>query len=217
MKKLFWILWIFLCAGGAIAQIDESAELIARDALLAAANTAVQEPEADLLLVEDQTRIRYEADGTCSYLSDSSYKILTESGRQEKSTVQIGYSASYGRSRFVRAEVIKPDGRVISLDLAAQSREAIDQGQMAANIYDPSHKTVQLTVPGLEIGDVLRYTVAGEMTKTIVPGTWSDLFTFEETFPTRTRFWRGGCRRSPRCRRCWRPGRLQPPRTRFRW
>jgi transglutaminase-like putative cysteine protease len=185
MKKLFLTLWILLCAGLATAQLDLSAELIARETLLAAAYAAVQEPEADLLLVEDQTRIRYETDGTSSYLSDSAYKILTESGRQEKSTVQIGYSASYGNARFVRAEVIKPNGQIIALDLAVQSREAIDQGQMAANIYDPSHKTVQLTVPGLEIGDVLRCTVASEMTKTIVPETWSDLFTLEETFPIR--------------------------------
>lgn len=183
MKKQFLTALFVLIASLTFAQLDLSAELIARDTLTAAARSTAPYPDADMLLVEDQTRIRYETDGTYRYITDMAFKILTEKGRQEKSNVEIGYSASYGTVRFVRAEVAKPDGRIIPVDLAAQSREAINQGQMDANIYDPNQKTVKLTVPGLGIGDVLRYTIASEQTKTVVPGTWSDLFTLEETFP----------------------------------
>ncbi len=183
MKKQFLTALIVVSAGLASAQFDLSAELIARHTLTAAARSAAKYPDADMLLVEDQTRIRYETDGTYRYITDMAFKILTEKGRQEKSNIEIGYSTAYGTMRFVRAEVAKPDGRIIPVDLAAQSRESINQGQMEANIYDPNEKSVKLTVPDLGIGDVLRYTVSSEQTKTVVPGTWGDLFTLEETFP----------------------------------
>jgi transglutaminase-like putative cysteine protease len=183
MKKLLLFILSTLSAGLAAAQLDLSAELISRETLIGAVRSAETYPEADVLLVEGQTRIRYETNGTSRYITDAAYKILTEKGRQEKSSLSIGYSTDYGTMRFVRAEVVKPDGRVVPVDLATQSREAINQGQMDANIYDPSQKDIKLTVPDLKIGDILRYTVASEQTKTVVPDTWSELFTFEDTFP----------------------------------
>ena len=183
MKKLLLLVLMVLSGGFAFAQLDLSAELITRDTLTFAARSNTKYPDADMLLVEDQTRIRYETDGTHRYITDMAYKILTEKGRQEKSSVSIGYDAAYGIMRFVRAEVVKPDGRVIPVDLATQSRETVNQGQMDSNIYDPNQKDIKLTIPDLCIGDILRYTVSSDQTKTVVPGTWGDLFTLEETFP----------------------------------
>jgi len=183
MKKLFLTALLVLSASLTFAQLDLSAELIAKETLTESVRSATAYPDADMLLVDDQTTVRYEADGSYSYISDMAFKILTEKGRQEKSSISIGYSTDYGTMRFVRAEVAKPDGRIVPVDLAAQSREAVNQGQMNANIYDPSQKDIKLTIPDLGIGDVLRYTVASEQTKTVVPNTWSDLFTLEETFP----------------------------------
>ena len=183
MKKLFLTVLLLLHASLALAAFDFSAELIARESLISAATSVSTDPNADLLLVDDQTKIRYETDGTSYNLYDTAFKILTEKGRQEKSSIHIGYSTDYGTMHFVRAEIIKPDGTLVAIDLTSQSREAIDQGQMAANIYDPSQKSIILTVPGLETGDILRYTVASKNTKTVVPNSWSDLFILEETFP----------------------------------
>jgi transglutaminase-like putative cysteine protease len=183
MKKQLLIAFFILSTGFAVAQLDLSSELIARQTLISSARSDIKYQDADILLVEDQTRIRYEIDGTYRYITDVAFKILTEKGRQEKSSIVIGYNTTYGSMRFVRAEVSKPDGRLIAVNLAAQSRESINQGQMEANIYDPNQKTIQLTVPDLQIGDVLRYTIASEQTKTVVPNTWGDLFTFEDTFP----------------------------------
>ena len=183
MKKHLLFALLILNAGLASAQLDLSAELITRETLTSAARLGSEYPNADILMVESQTRTRYETNGTYCYITDTAFKILTEKGRQEKSSVVIGYSTTYGTMRFVRAEVVKPDGRTVPVDLAAQSREAINQGQMEANIYDPHEKNIILTVPDLQIGDILRYTVASEQTKTVVPGTWGDLCTFEDTFP----------------------------------
>ncbi len=185
MKKLFLTALLILSAGLAFAQIDLSAELIARETLAGEARSAETYPDADILLVENQTRVRYETNGTSRYITDTACKILTEKGRQDESSISIGYSTDYGTMRFVRAEVIKPDGRTIPVDLATQSREAINQGQMDANIYDPAQKDIKLTIPDLGIGDILRYTISGEQTKTVVPDTWSELFTLEEPYPIR--------------------------------
>jgi len=185
MKKLFLTALLILNAGLAFAQIDLSAELISRETLVGEARSAATYPDADILLVENQTRIRYETDGTSRYITDTACKIMTEKGRQDESSISIGYSTKYGTMRFVRAEVIKPDGRTIPVDLATQSREAINQGQMDANIYDPAQKDIKLTIPDLGIGDILRYTISGEQTKTVVPDTWSELFTLEEPYPIR--------------------------------
>jgi transglutaminase-like putative cysteine protease len=183
MKKLFLLGLLVLGASLACAQLDLSAELISREQLSTLTRAAADYPDADILLLENQTRIRYETNGTYRSLSDTAYQILTEKGRQEKSSVSTFYDKKYGTARFVRAEVVKPDGRIIPIDLTAQSRESIEQGQMSANIYDPNYKIIRLTIPGLEIGDVLRYTVASDQTKVPVPNTWGDLITGEETFP----------------------------------
>ena len=183
MKKYLLIALLVLSAGLVSAQFDLSAELIARETLISAARSGTEYPDADMLMVENLTKVRYEADGTSKYITDTAFRILTEKGRQEKSSIVVGYSTTYGTMQFVRAAVVKPDGRVIPVDLAAQSREAINQGQMEANIYDPHEKVIKLTIPDLQIGDVLRYTVASEQTKTVVPNTWGDLFTLEDTFP----------------------------------
>jgi len=184
MKKILFVglLLLFALTAGAQTDVWISAETLRTAAAEPATKTY---PDADVLLVEDWTRQRYEADGNDRFDCDIAFKILTEKGRQEKSTVQIGYSAAYGSLRFTSAQVIKPDGSVTDIDLETQTREAISAGQMNANIYDPNHKTIRLSVPDLKVGDVLRYSYTGEHTKAVVPGTWSDVFTFEETFPTR--------------------------------
>lgn len=183
MKKLILIAFLAVQTCFVFAQLALSSELIAREQLSSLARPASAYPDADVLLLEDQTRIRYETNGTYQLLSDMAFQILTEKGRQENTGISTSYNTKYGTAQFVRVEVIKPSGQVVPVDLATQSREVIDQGQMSANIYDPCEKIIQVTVPELETGDILRYTVAHDVTKTVVPGTWSDLFTLEESFP----------------------------------
>lgn len=151
----------------------------------AAAPVSQFDSDSDVVLVDEVIRIQYQADGTDRYDCDAAFKILTEKGRQEKSTVRLGYSAAYGSVSFTAARIFRPDGSVTDIDLTTQVREAIEQGQMEANIFDPSHKTICLTVPGLTAGDVLQYRFSGERTKAVVPGTWSDSFTLEDVYPVR--------------------------------
>lgn len=184
MKKCTSILIALLLAATAFGRLDLNAQLIDQGTLVSAtAITATEYPDADILVVNDMIRIAYEKSGSYNYINDVALKILTEKGRQERSTISLGYDAAYGTMRFVRAERVRPDGSTVSIDVKKQSREAISAGQMGSNIYDPNSKEIKLTVPGLEIGDVLRYTYSSEQAKTVVPGTWSDIYTLEEACP----------------------------------
>jgi len=179
MKK--WILLLVFALSAQLLPAMDSGNVEWRQA--ASQATLTRYPDADVVLIDDINRIQYETDGTHSYRGEVLFKILTEKGRQEKSSVTMGFDAAYGSLRLLQAEIIKPDGRIVKTDLEKQTRETISAGQMSANIYDPNSKTLTLSVPDLEIGDVLHYAYAGERTKTVVPNSWSDWFTLEESDP----------------------------------
>ena len=185
MKKQILLILVFCLATAGLCADEEVSLTFAQRALLntAAPVSLQQYPDADMVLLEDITRLEYQNNGSYSYTDDVAYKILTEKGRQKKTTVTLGYDAAYGHTGFTLAEVIKPNGSVVVIDLEAQIRESIDSSQMDANIYDPNNKSVRLSVPDLELGDILHYVFRGERTKTVVPNSWSDLFLFEDTAP----------------------------------
>jgi len=143
----------------------------------------IRYPDADVVILEDISRIRYKTDGTYTYSGELRVKVLTEKGRQETSSVTLGFDAAYGSVQFIQADIIKPEGRIVGIDLETQTCEAISAGQMNANIYDPNHKIVQLNVPDLKIGDILSYSYEGERIKTVVPNSFSDGFTLEKSNP----------------------------------
>lgn len=150
---------------------------------LAATATVGAYPDADQVLVADFTRIDYAPDGTDVEVNEEYTKVLTEKGKREGRTRDYGFMSHYERVHILCAEVIRPDGTRIPIDVAAQSREMVDPSQMGSNIFDPNSKVLSLTIPGLEIGDVRRLVVARTTTKARVPDTWSDYTVFEYSSP----------------------------------
>ena len=83
-------------------------------------------------------------------------KVLTEKGKRQPPHPRPRLSCSpISPCEVVKLEVIKPDGEVVPVDVAANSKETIDDSQMAENIYDPNSKVLQVNIPELEIGDVV--------------------------------------------------------------
>jgi hypothetical protein len=80
----------------------------------------------------------------------------------------------YTRVTVCLIEVYKADGTSQAIDIAAQSKEMVDRSQMEMNIYDPNMKVLQVGIPGLEVGDVLRYVIRRDTMKARVADTWSD-------------------------------------------
>jgi transglutaminase-like putative cysteine protease len=151
----------------------------------AAGVTAEGYPDADTVLVDDLVREAYRPDGTAESLDDEYTKILTEKGRRENAVRSFFFLAAYGTVTVSRVEIVKPDGRRVAVDPAANSRVAIDAGQMGANIFDPNMKFLQLSVPGLEVGDLLHLTAIRTRHKSHVPDTWADGTPLEGDMPVR--------------------------------
>ncbi len=149
----------------------------------AAEATAEKYPDSDDVLIHDFTQVTYQTDGTSETWSDTAVKILTEKGKRDNRSLMRSFNISYGTNTFTKVQVIKPDGTINEIDIVAQSKVMVDPSQMNANIYNPNSKVLKLSVPGLEIGDTLRYIVHSLRTKTVVPDTWGDYQTFEHSSP----------------------------------
>ncbi len=156
---------------------------VAAAVALAAEVDLARYPDADAVLVSGSRRVRYEPDGRAVELSEEVVRYLTEKGRRGGRVRSYGFMAHYGRVEILEAEVIRPDGTVLPVDVAAQSREMVEPSQMGSNIFDPNQRVLRLTFPELEIGDMTRLTVRRTTDKARVPGSWSDYAVFEFTRP----------------------------------
>ena len=149
----------------------------------AKAVTAAQFPDADRVLVDDHVMEIFEKDGTSVHWDDEFSKVLTEKGRRDASSSAIPFNLHYGTAMVCRAEIIKPGGRIISIDTATYSRIMTEPGQMGSNIYDPDEKMLSFSLPGVEIGDLYHLLTCNITTKSRMPGTWSDESVFEFDMP----------------------------------
>ena len=176
-----------VCAVQAVPEtwLPSAGFLLERDAVVAAsANvTAACFPDADRVLVDNRVRETYEPDGTSVLWDDEYSKILTEKGRRDATTYTVHFNANYGTSFVHRVEIIKPDGRVVGIDVAGQSRVMTEPGQMGSNIYDPANKILSVSLSGLEIGDLCHVVTCRIVTKARMSDTWADYAVFEYDLP----------------------------------
>ena len=68
---------------------------------------------------------------------------------------------------------------MVPVDVAANSKETIDESQMAENIYDPNSKVLQVNIPELEIGDVVHSVIRTDTQRSIIPGQYAEDNMFE--------------------------------------
>ena len=183
---------LFLCALLAIALQAEplawdtpQPQLLDTAALQKTATlvTTARFPDADEVQLDRETFIRYQADGTWFQVMDIASKLLTEKGIEENRVVSSWYTATTSRAKISLVQLLKPDGTVTEIDLAKNTSEQIEPSSMRSNIYDPNHKVIKVTVPGLEIGDTLRIVMVDELRKPRVPNSFSDYFTLEGGAP----------------------------------
>jgi hypothetical protein len=164
---------------------DALATLLDREQVVksAAEVTSQAYPNADLVQVDDFTRCEYRPDGTGMMWSDNYTKVLTEKGRREEQGLSFGFLLPYNKVAVSVVELIKPDGSIVPVDVAKQSKVMIDRSQMSSNIYDPNSKILQVGVPGVEIGDVLHVVMQQHTMRRQMPDTWDDYQVFESTSP----------------------------------
>ena len=176
---------LLLFSGQAYAYVDVPAVLIDRDATLVAAQdvTAERYPDADTVLVDAHTWVRYNDDGTYVQHDERYQKVLTREGVVSLKSLSSWFTVPYNTTRFVLVEVIRPDGTAIPVDVAANSRVMIDRSQMDANIYNPNDKILSVNLPELGIGDVVHYRMEDDFSKVRIPGSFSDMVMLEGPYP----------------------------------
>ena len=181
MKRILFLVGLLALSAAARAGLLDEAAL---KAALAQVNAQAY-PDADRVLVDEVQQVVYAADGSSTARVDICVKTLTEKGRRSQATLSTGFDTHYGTGCFTRVSVLKPDGRELAVDVAAQSRVMTDQSMMGMNIYDPAEKVLQVTVPDLEVGNAVRYELEQLSFKSPIPDAWCDLTLCEDEMPIR--------------------------------
>ena len=147
----------------------------------AAEITAQKYPEDDAATVEQRSVRNYRADGTGESQDESFTKVLTEKGKRGNRELAFSFMLPYWTIEISKVEVLKPDGTKVAVDVAANSKESIDDGQMSMNIYDPNMRVLRLGIPQLEIGDTVHTVVRQIIHRSIMPDEYDEGNVFEGT------------------------------------
>ncbi len=178
------LVWIFgyapLCSALTFSHID-------RDQAIDAAHgvTAAKYPNAEVVQVDGCHWVSYNKDGTYSEWYEVYMKIMTEKGKRRYKTVSSSYTIPYNTTEIMLVEVIHPDGSVMEVDVKKNLSDMIEQSQMDSNIYDPNNRIMRVSVPEVNVGDVVHFVVHDEFTKTRMADTFSDYVLFEGTDPVK--------------------------------
>lgn len=112
-------------------------------------------PNADSVVLESVSRIKYNSDGTYIATERQREKILTERGRRENGTFSLSYSKRYGEARIVSVGICGKDGKTRQIEISGLTKEATDNSSNSMNIYDPFDRKITCNIPGLQLGDIL--------------------------------------------------------------
>ncbi len=179
----FFILTAFLLAGAPAVKKDIVTAVDCRIVKKGELVTEKQFPEADNVLLFEKERYTYNKEGTYRVTDELYVKILTEKGRAGLRQLTFHFNLHYNKFKVEELSVIKPGGRIVPVDIAANSRIVIDSSQMASNIYDPAQKCLVLSIPRIEVGDILYLRTADEHFKARIPGFWSCYTLLQSTWP----------------------------------
>ncbi len=151
----------------------------------AAEITKEKYPDCDSATVEKNLVRLYRTDGTGECQDEAFVKVLTEKGKRNNRTIGLSFMLPYSTEEVTKLEVIKPDGSVTPVDIAANSKETIDESQMEMNIYDPNSRILQVNIPQLDIGDVIHSVSRQTILRSYMPGQYAELNVFEDEGYTR--------------------------------
>ena len=169
---------------GAVLRAGEAA--VTLDGILlknAAKITKAQFPESDSVILRENESYTYEKSGVYSSTDELYVKILTENGRVSLRRLSFYFNTHYNRVSVQKILIIKPHGKRIDVDVAGNSRQVIDSSQMASNIYDPASRRLVVTIPHLEVGDILYLKSSNEHFKPRIPNFWSNYSLLQSDSP----------------------------------
>ena len=141
---------------------------------VAAEITVAKYPDSDDVTVEKKMMRVYRPDGTGEAQDETFTKVLTEKGKRNNRTLSLSFLLPYFTAEVVKLEVIGTKGETVVVDVAANSKETIDDSQMAMNIYDPNSKVLRVNIPKLEVGDVVHSVTRQTTRRAIMEGEFAE-------------------------------------------
>lgn len=186
MKSWIILLFISLFFNGALLSAAVKEKSVFPDSRIwESSRKAVKEhfPDADNVLLREKECYTYEKSGKYRADDELYVKILTEKGRVSLRRLSFYFNTHYNRIQVLQVSVIKPDGKIENVDIPGNSREVIDSSQMASNIYDPASKRLVVSIPRIEVGDILYVRTSDEHFKPRMPGFWSNYSLLQSDWP----------------------------------
>ncbi|MBO5722412.1 MAG: DUF3857 and transglutaminase domain-containing protein, partial [Lentisphaeria bacterium] len=138
-------------------------------------------PDAEKIVLEEKEKISYNSNGTGKRSSRAYILIVNDDGKRGMAGNSLYFNDFYQKVPEVAVEIIKPDGRVVKVDL--QKKIATESSQMNSNIYDPANKVLSFGIPGLEVGDIAVVDYSIESIRPRMQGIWCDIICFQSTDP----------------------------------
>lgn len=186
MKNLLGVFLIFTAFFLAGTPAEKNVSPAAADARIikkAESVTKDRFPDADNVLLYEKERSSYNTNGTYRSTDEFYVKVLTEKGRSGLRQLSFHFNDHYNRVNIEAASIFKPNGQIVPVDIKSNTHAVIDSSQMASNIYDPAQKRLVLSLPHIEVGDVLYLRAADEHFKARIPDFWSNYTLLQSTWP----------------------------------
>jgi hypothetical protein len=181
-KIVLPLLFLWVAALPAFAQETQPAEDI--QPILAEIERAggLQEhPDANALIVFEESETVFEESGEFRSVEHSLVKVLTDKGKEMFATRKIPYHRRYTTVKVLLARLIKKDGWVIPVTEEFMKDGTMEETQQM-NILEENFRRLNVTFPGLEVGDSLEMTVETQA-KPLVQGHYNDLILFQSVEP----------------------------------
>ena len=135
--------------------------------LLKNAPKAADYPNAAKATLLDLADITVHPDGTTRTITRQTLKIFNKRGRDDEAEVRIPYNASYDTVKILRARTIRPNGKIVSVDLAHDVRDStLNAGY---NTYDDS-RAKSFSMPAVEDGCIIDYEYETTEKEAMIPG-----------------------------------------------
>ena len=185
MKKLLIVILTAAALFTAAAGQGGVPEFVPDSAVIKAAATVDKAhfPEADNVLLRETERYTYNKNGSYQAADELYVKVLTEKGRASLRQLTFHFNLHYNNIKVEKLLLIKPDLRIVPVDIAANSRAVIDSSQMSSNIYDPAQRILTVSIPGLEEGDIIYLRSVDNHFKPRIPNFWSTYTLLQSSWP----------------------------------
>ena len=183
MKKIvlpllfLWVVGLTAFAGQAQTAGDIQAIL----AEIERAGGLEEHPDANALIIFEESKTVFEESGEFTSVEHSLVKILTDKGKEMFATRKIPYHRRYTTVKVPLARLLKKDGRVIPITEEFMKDGTMEETQQM-NILEENFRRLSVTFPGLEVGDSLEMIVEMEA-KPLIEGHYNDLILFQSVEP----------------------------------